>query len=273
MKLKIKTIKGTEKGSIELPKQFNENVRPDIINKAFKVFRSHNFQRYGSNPKAGLKVSAYLSKRRHKYRGAYGIGWSRTPRKIVSRRGTRINYVGAEVPQTVGGRRAHPPKSEKNPKLNINKKEKRMAIRSAISSTLNQDLLKIKNYNFPKDYPFVIEDSIEKTNKTKELKKILDKLNIENSYKRKIRAGIGKLRGRKYRRKKGPLFVVSNNCNLSKAAKNLNAEVIPVKNLNIGMLAPGGQPGRVVFFTESAIKIMKEQGLFLNKKTTKEVNQ
>ncbi|MCK5107538.1 MAG: 50S ribosomal protein L4 [Nanoarchaeota archaeon] len=278
MNVKIKTIKGTEKGSIELPKQFNEAIRPDIINRAFKAFRSHNFQPYGADPRSGMKCTAYLSKRRHKYRGTYGIGWSRTPRKIVSRRGTRINYRGAEAPQTVGGRRAHPPKADKKFALNINKKEKRFAIRSAMTASLNLEFLKLKNYKAPEGYPFVIEDAIQNIARTKDLENVLSDLKIETYLARKIRAGMGKLRGRKYVRKKGPLFVITDECELFKSANNLNIDVVKVENLNVNLLAPGGDPGRVTLFTEGAIKKLTKENLFYDNqikksKSTDEVKQ
>ena len=124
MKLKLLSLEGTSKKDIELPAQFNESVRPDLIRKVVRILQSRKRQQYGANPEAGQRHSAFLSKRRHKYRGTYGIGQSRTPRKVMSRRGTRLNYTGAVAPQTVGGRRAHPPKAEKILALKINKKER-----------------------------------------------------------------------------------------------------------------------------------------------------
>jgi len=264
MKLKIKAITGTSKKEITLPAQFNEPVRPDIIKRAFLVIQSNNRQKKGAAPDAGKRHSSYLSKRRNSYRSTYGIGQSRTPRKVMSRRGTRLNYVGAFAPQTVGGRRAHPPKSEKIITLSINRKERRKAIRSAMSAILNIEFLKEKNYQVPSDYPFIIENSIEKISKTSELKEILEKLKIETYIQRKIRAGRGKTRGRKYTRKKGPLFVTGNECELFDASKNLNVESCQVKNLNVKLLAPGGMPGRVVLFTENAINILTKENLFFS---------
>jgi len=264
MKLKIKAITGTSKKEIVLPAQFNEPVRPDIIKRAFLVIQSNNRQKKGAAPDAGKRHSSYLSKRRNSYRSTYGIGQSRTPRKVMSRRGTRLNYVGAFAPQTVGGRRAHPPKSEKIITLSINRKERRKAIRSAMSAILNIEFLKEKNYQVPSDYPFIIENSIEKISKTSELKEILEKLKIETYIQRKIRAGRGKTRGRKYTRKKGPLFVTGNECELFDASKNLNVESCQVKNLNVKLLAPGGMPGRVVLFTENAINILTKENLFFS---------
>ena len=42
----------------------------------------------------------------------------------MSRSGTRLNFTGAFAPGTVGGRRAHPPKAEKNWQEKVNKKDK-----------------------------------------------------------------------------------------------------------------------------------------------------
>lgn len=266
MKIKIKSLKGTAKKDIELPKQFNEPIRPDLIRRVFLAFQSHNFQPYGAFPEAGTRASAYLSKRRHSYKSTYGIGWSRTPRKIVSRRGTRINYVGAFAPQTVGGRRAHPPKAEKIIDHKINDKERRKGIRSALAATLDREILMGKNYATPEDYPFVIEDSFESMKKTKELAEAFELLKIEVSLEKKIRAGKGKLRGRKYTKKKGPLLVVGESSSLLKAAKNLNVEVVKVEDMNINLLAPGGEPGRIVLFTEKAVEKMKNENLFFDAK-------
>ena len=196
----------------------------------------------------------------------------------MSRRGTRLNYVGAFAPQTVGGRRAHPPKSEKNLTKKINKKEKRKAIRSAISANIIVSYLKEKNYLVPKEYPFLLDNSFESLSKTSEVKKAMEKLNCDIDTKRKVRAGKGKMRGRKYIRKKGPLFVVSKECKLLSSSKNLNIESVKVESLNTELLAPGGNPGRATFFTQAAIERLKKENLFFDnmkveRKYTKEIKK
>ena len=40
-------------------------------------------------------------------------------------------------------------------------------------------------------------------------------------------------------------------------------DAVIVKDLNIDLLAPGGNPGRIVVFTESAINKLREGKLFL----------
>ncbi|MFC2135964.1 50S ribosomal protein L4, partial [Bacteroidota bacterium] len=107
MKLKILNTNKTETKTTDLPIQFYEPVRKDLIQKVFLAIQANKKQPYGADPEAGKRASAELSRRRRKYRGSYGMGISRVPRKIMSRRGTRMNWVGAFAPGTVGGRRAH----------------------------------------------------------------------------------------------------------------------------------------------------------------------
>jgi len=114
MKLQILSISKEEIGKQELPVQFEEEVRPDLIKRAVISIHGNARQAYGSDPMAGKRSSAKLSRRRHVYKTSYGIGISRVPRKIMSSRGTRMNWVGAFAPGTVGGRKAHPTKAGKD---------------------------------------------------------------------------------------------------------------------------------------------------------------
>ncbi len=143
MKVDVYSLEGEKVRSIELPKQFNEEYRPDLIRRAVFAIMSHNIQEYGAHPEAGKRSSAKLSRRRRDYKGAYGIGISRIPRKTMWRRGTQFGWVGAWAPGTVGGRRAHPPKAEKNWEKSINVKERKKAIRSAIAVLLKMNKIKI----------------------------------------------------------------------------------------------------------------------------------
>ena len=131
--VKVLDLENKEKGKIKLPKQFEEGVRPDLIKRAVLAIRSHKRQSYGASPEAGKRASVKVSKRRRNYRGCYGLGISRTPRKIFSRRGTRMNWQGAFAPGTVGGRQAHPPKAERIWWQKINKKERKKAEISMLS--------------------------------------------------------------------------------------------------------------------------------------------
>jgi len=268
MELKIISIENKEIGKKKLPEQFKEGVRPDLIKRAVLAIQSHKRQPFGTDPEAGKKASAELSRRRRKYRGSYGYGISRVPRKILSRRGTRFNWVGAVAPGTVGGRAAHPPKAEKILSKKINKKERKKAIRSALAATLDKNLVAKRGHMVPANYPIILESRIESISKTKELKKIFESLElkaeIERTSKKKVRAGKGKARGRKYKKKVGPLLIVSKTCNLEKSAKNIpGVQTILVNKLNAELLAPGTIPGRLTLFTEAAVDKLEKEKLFM----------
>lgn len=267
MKLKILDHANSEKGSKELPAVFDEEVRPDLIKRAVISLQSNARQRYGADTRAGKKCSAELSRRRRKYRGSYGHGISRVPRKIHSRSGTRFNWTGAFAPGTVGGRRAHPPKATKIWALKINNKERRKAIRSAIAATVVKDLVKKRGHAAPGNYPFIISDDFESLSKTKQVIDSLKKLGfddeLERSSEKTYRAGRARLRGRKYRKRKGPLFVVSKQCPLLKAASNVaGLDAVAVTDLNAELLAPGAVPGRLTLFTQSAVDKLDKEKLF-----------
>ncbi len=268
MKLPVYNQQNSKSGEKELPRQFNESYRPDLISRAVQSLQSAARQAYGADPKAGLRHSSNLSKRRRKYRGSYGFGISRVNRKIHSRRGTRMFWVGTFSPQTRGGRRSHAPKAEKILIKDINKKENKKAIRSAMGAVLDKELVSDRGHRAPENYPFILDSSFEGLKKAKEVQDILFKLGfkeeLERSLVKKIRAGIGKLRGRKYQRKKGLLIVVGGDCPLIKSASNFpGVDVVKVSALNAEFLAPGAMPGRVTLWTEQALDVLEKENLFM----------
>ena len=263
----VDAVKGNV-GQIELPPQFAEELHPDLIARAVLSIESKSRQPYGSDPESGKRYSAKLSRRRRNFKGAYGIGISRVPRKTVSRSGTRFNWVGALAPGTVGGRQAHPPKAEKNWVKKINKTENRKAIRSALAATLVPSVVKLRGHLIPQNFPFVASSGLEGFDKTKSVVDALKKFGFEGELKRvstrKIRAGKGKTRNRRYTQKKGPLVVVSTeNCKLARSARNImGIDVAVVNRLNAHLLAPGTMPGRLTLFTEAAIERLSKEKLF-----------
>ena len=268
MKLSVYDISNKKVGEMNLPAQFSEGIRQDIISRAVLAIRSNKRHPHGANPEAGKRASAEISKRRREYRGSYGHGISRSPRKILSRRGTRMFWVGAFAPNTVGGRRAHPLKAEKNWYRKINRKERRKAIRSAISATVISGLVKKRGHIVPDNYPFALDGKFEELSKTKDVVDALKAIGLNKELERvenkSIRSGKGKLRGRKYKVKKGPLIVVvSKDAKIMKAAANVpGVDVIDVKNLNVEILAPGEVPGRLTIWTSGAIEMLEKEKLF-----------
>ncbi|MBL7100867.1 MAG: 50S ribosomal protein L4 [Nanoarchaeota archaeon] len=284
MKADVLNVKGEKVKTIDLPGQFDEEIRPDIIKRAVLVMQANKRQPYGANPRAGKRASANLSRRRRKYRGSYGHGISRVPRKIMTRRGTSLFWVGAVAPGMVGGRRAHPPKAEKIWLQKINIKERRLAIRSALAATCIKELVEKRGHLF-KNVPIVVESGFENLKKTKEVITALTSLDLKKELERasvkKIRSGKGKSRGRKYKARKGPLIVVSQKCELQKSAKNIpGINISIIGSINAELLAPGSEPGRLTIFTDKAIEKLAKEKLFTGakveekeKKTTKEVKK
>ena len=261
MKTKILDINGKEKGTIELPTCFSSEIREDIIAKVLEAKKQK--QPYSPSPIAGKQHSASgkLIHRRHVWKSQYGRGMSRVPRKAMSNKGSQFNWVGAEVPNTRGGRRAHPPKvlGHINTRR-INKKELAVALCSAISATANVKHIQDKYERIEKieSAPFVVESKISSL-KAKQfldsVKKILGKEIFEIAVKKKsVRSGRGTRRGRKYKSNAGLLIVIGKEDKFKTNA----FDVVSANNVGVTDLAKGGV-GRLTLYTENAIKELGEK--------------
>lgn len=262
MKAKIYQIDGKTGKDIDLPKYFSSKVREDIVAKVLESKKTK--QPYGPDPMAGKKQSAAgrLIHRRHVWKSQYGRGMSRIPRKQMSRRGTQFNWVGAFSPNTRKGRKAHPPKpiSMINT-LKINKKEIVIALNSALSATADEKYL-AKKYGrlekTSKQLPLIVESKITSL-KAKELLSSLKNILGEMLFgiaiqEKKVRAGRGSRRGRKYKKSAGMLMVVGNN----EKVKTNFFDVITVNELGVLNLAEGGL-GRLTVYTEKAIEELNKK--------------
>jgi large subunit ribosomal protein L4e len=263
MKTKILDVHGKEKSNIDLPKCFSGKVREDVVAKVLESKKVK--QPFSPSPVAGKQHSAsgLLKHHRKVWKSSYGRGMSRIPRKIMTRKGSQFNWVGAEVSNTRGGRRPHPPKILSMINLRkINKKEQKIAIESALSATINEKYL-IKKYETLKNskiekLPFIVETKFA-TLKAKELVSSLKKILGENLFglaiqKKSVRSGRGKLRGRKYKSNAGMLLVVGNDEKLKTTA----FDVVKVKKLGVNDLAKGGL-GRLTVYTENAINDLENK--------------
>ena len=253
MKVSVYSIEGEVKEEIELPPIFNEEFRPDLIRRAVISSQTARIQPWGADPMAGKRTSAES--------WGSGRGAAMVPR-------IKNGSKAAFIPQAIGGRRAHPPRAQKNYHEKINKKEGRFAIRSALAATVNKDLVGKRGHkieNIPQ-LPLVVDDELSAIKKTKETREIFKALGLHDDLARakngkKIRAGKGKLRGRKYKTTKGPLFVVAKDQGIGLGARNhAGVDIVAANNLNVELLAPGTHPGRLTIFTKSAIELLG--GLF-----------
>ena len=259
MKTQIIEKDAKSKKEITLPENFSSRIREDILLKVYEAQKLAYTQSYGAMPGAGAGYSAsgILRHRRHVWKTTYGKGISRVPRKIMSRNGSSFNWVGATVSSARGGRSPHAPRSEKNLFKKINKKELLLAYNSAFAGTINEDYL-AKKYNTQIKSGFILSDDVLKL-KTKDFLKLLKTLFNENFDKvlkiKTIRAGRGKMRGRKYKSNAGLLLVISSKQDF----KQKGFDIIKVNELKISDLAPNGVPGRITCYTSEAINEIGER--------------
>jgi len=257
MNTKVFNLNGDESDPISLPDIFSFPYRPEIIKKAYINLDSHRYQKQGRYPAAGEIVSAESRNT--------GLGIARLARakgEGFSRAGQAAGVAGVRK-----GRLAHPPESWKNTFKKINKKEKNIALYSAISSTAIKDLSEKRGHLVDeiKAFPLVIVDELENVDKTKELYQVLSSLGIKRDLERvessiKKRSGKSKRRGRSNRIGKSAIIIVGR-----KDAPILNLDnSIPgvsikhVKELSVLDLAPGAKPIRLAIFSVAAINALSE---------------
>jgi large subunit ribosomal protein L4e len=262
--VKIYGLDGNPKGEVKLPKVFSSVYRPDLIKRTVLVIQSHRRQPHGTNILAGKRSSAHYhgSRRLPQEQRMMNREMARMSR-IHGNTAPGLTFRARVVPQAVKGRRAHPPKVEKKLSQKINNKERILAIKSAIATTANFDLVKRRHKISEIELPIIVSDDIQNIKKTKDLEKLIAILKLSDDLKRakekSVRSGRGKMRGRKYKNKKSILFVTSENKGIYNATKNLfGVDVCLVNNLNAELLAPGTQAGRLTVWSESAIKKLGE---------------
>ena len=254
-KVNVYDLDGKKKNLVDMPRIFNIKPRKDLIHKASEISFSKNKQVQGRNKRAGLRNTA-------KGWGT-GHGISRAPRIKGSGFPTARN-VG-RVPFAKGGRRAHPIKTEKVAKKKINKKVNKLSLISAISASGDLEWVKNRGHLIDKvpEIPLVIDDKIQTVKKTKLMYSILSELGLDDELVKvkegkKIRAGKGKRRGRKYKNKKSILVVIKDDFGIVKASRNIpGVDVIKFENLSIANLAPGGLSGRLILWAQSAFNDLK----------------
>lgn len=153
----------------------------------------------------------------------------------------------------------------------VNVTQKRHAVACALAATAVPALVMARGHkveNVP-ELPLVISDKANEITKTKEAVKLLEALGggddltrVQDS--RKVRAGRGKCRNRRYVMRKGPLVVhamdkeACTKGGLAKSFRNIpGVDVAHVDRLNLLTLAPGGAIGRFTIYTESAVKRLR----------------
>jgi large subunit ribosomal protein L4e len=213
-------------------------------------------QAYAVSPKAGHQTSAE----------SWGTGRAvaRIPR--VGGGGTQRSGQAAFGNMCRGGRMFAPTKTWRRWHVKINQGQRRYAVASALAASALPSLVLARGHRIEQiqEVPLVVSSSIESVQKTKAAVELLqtigaiaDITKVSNS--RKLRAGKGKMRNRRYQQRRGPLVVYGKDEGLVRAFKNVpGVETCNVESLNLLQLAPGGHVGRFIVWTESAISALDE---------------
>ncbi|MBE6525536.1 MAG: 50S ribosomal protein L4 [Candidatus Methanomethylophilaceae archaeon] len=242
----VYSVKGEVAGKVDVPAVFSTPYRPDVIKKAVLAAAANKRQPYGPAKGAGMRHSVST--------WGKGRGVARVQRIAAGRKAT-------ESPNNVSGRRAHPPVPEKIWDMKVNQKERALARKSALAATGCADCVKARGHQFDDavTFPVVVSDEVQTIATTAEVSALLEKIGLgydldRAKFGRKIRAGKGKMRNRRYRTPVSVLIVVAEReVPIFKSAANLpGVQIEAVSNLSASILAPGGDAGRLTVYTESA---------------------
>jgi len=240
--------------NVPLPAVMSAPLRSDLVQFVHTNMAKNSRQAYAVNIRAGKQVSA----------SSWGTGRAvaRIPR--VGGGGTSRSGQGAFGNMCRGGRMFAPTKTWRKWHRKINTTQKRYAVASAVAATAVPALLMARGHkidNVP-EVPLVLDDAIENVAKTSAAKDVLnavggldDVTKVVDS--KKIRAGKGKMRNRRYVMRRGPLVIYSKNDGIEKGFRNLpGVELCSVERLNLLQLAPGGHMGRFCIWSKSAIEAL-----------------
>merc|ERR1711941_47779 len=228
-------------------------IRSDVVQFVHTNLNKNRRQAYAVSVKAGHQTSAE----------SWGTGRAvaRIPR--VAGGGTHRAGQAAFGNMCRGGRMFAPTKVWRRWHRRVNLNQKRMAVCSALAASALPSLVMARGHsidNVP-EVPLVIANEavsgLEKTSAAVKLLKAVSAYDDVQKSKdsRRIRAGKGKRRNRRYVQHVGPLVVYDESGPLTQAFRNLpGVELCQVSRLNLLRLAPGGHLGRFIIWTEGAFK-------------------
>lgn len=242
--------------ALKLPAVFSAPIRTDIVHFVHTLMAKNRRQPYAVNDQAGMQHSAE----------SWGTGRAvaRIPR--ISGGGTHRSGEGAFGNMCRQGRMAHPTKIWRRWHRKINTNQKRYAVVSALAASAIPSLVLARGHRIEEipEVPLVVDNSLEAIEKTVKAKAALETVkaytDVEKSTaSRKLRAGIGKGRNRRYVQRRGPLVVYDRDNGVTHAFRNLpGVELCQVERLNLLQLAPGGHVGRFIIWTQGAFSRLDE---------------
>lgn len=237
---------------VVLPAVFTAPIRPDIVHFVHTSMAKNKRQAYAVSVGAGHQHSAE----------SWGTGRAvaRIPR--VSGGGTSRAGQAAFGNMCRAGRMFAPTKIWRKWHRKINTNQKRFAVASALAASALPSLVLARGHSIEQvaEIPLVLDSGLEAKQRTKDVIAVLRNVgayaDVEKAKaSRKVRAGKGKMRGRRHVNRRGPLIVVNEDAGATKAFRNLpGVEVANVNSLNLLQLAPGGHLGRFVIWTKAAFE-------------------
>lgn len=247
--VKIYDLSGNLSSTAPLPKALQQSPNSHLIRSTFNIMNKNSRQPYAVSPLAG------------KLHSAEGWGTGRAVARVprIKGSGTSRAGQGAFANFCRKGRLAHPTSINRKWYSKVTKKERNYALISGLSASTIPALVESRGHciNNLESIPLVVTDEIKGINKTKDALSFLKKIGLEQELdrikeSRTIRAGIGKMRNRKYRERKGVLLVSNDNL---KAFRNIKGiEICTVEELDILKVCPGGSLGRLILWTEESLK-------------------
>jgi len=245
-----------KRGTVVMPHVMMCPLRPDLIRFVHDNTMKNTRQARGVKMKAGYDTAAE----------SWGTGRAvaRIPRAPGG--GTHRAGQGAFGNMCRGGGMFAPLRTWRRWHRKINLTKRRHAVASAIAASALPPLVQARGHRIGEvpELPLVVSDDFEKVTKTKEARKILEKLGAKEDMKRvndsrQVRKGKGKRRNRRHVCRKGPMVVYNKDEGISKAVRNLpGVDCQVVTRLSLLKLAPGGHFGRFIVWTEGAMKTLNK---------------
>eukprot|EP01054_Gregarina_sp_Poly1_P006297 Gregarina_sp_Poly_1__6296@NODE_3345_length_1163_cov_614_146898_g2118_i0_p1_GENE_NODE_3345_length_1163_cov_614_146898_g2118_i0NODE_3345_length_1163_cov_614_146898_g2118_i0_p1_ORF_typecomplete_len354_score29_73Ribosomal_L4/PF00573_22/2_5e40Ribos_L4_asso_C/PF14374_6/4_1e03Ribos_L4_asso_C/PF14374_6/3_8e03Ribos_L4_asso_C/PF14374_6/3_4e23_NODE_3345_length_1163_cov_614_146898_g2118_i01021100 len=243
---------GKAKTSVGMPAVCLAPVRPDHIRYVHTQMAKNARQAYAVSRYSGYQSSAE----------SWGTGRAvaRIPR--VAGGGTHRAGQGAFGNMCRGGGMYSPTKTWRRWHRRINETERRHALASAIAASSVPALVMARGHRIDAvpEIPLVLQDDLEKVEKTKQAMKLLEGLGCAEDLERvkdskTVRAGQGKRRNNRFTMRRGPLIVHNGDKDSAKGFRNIpGVEICHVDRLNLLQIAPGGSLGRFIIYSESAFR-------------------
>ena len=249
------TAEGEEESvasTTKMPGVFLAPIRTDIVHHCYTNIAKNKRQPYCVNKYAGKLPSA----------ASWGTGRavSRIPR--VQGGGTHRSGQGAFGNMCRGGRMFAPTKTWRKWHRKVNVTQKRHAIAAGLAASAVPALVMARGHKVDglAEVPLVVSSGIEKIQKTRDAVTLLKKLQVYADVEKTIasrtqRAGKGKMRGRRFTQRRGPLVIYDQDNGLTKAFRNIpGVELASVHALNLLQLTPGGHLGRLIVWSQGAFE-------------------